>query len=124
MTIFDDNDEDEPADETGKLKVNCFSYVVLRTECTEFETFTTVRENSSFDFDANEETVKDADGSSASSGVGSSSARTNDTELTDLEKDDTKKSSTFDDDSLNASIDDADAFFGDCKGKLLLNLQF
>ena len=85
----------------------------------DFETCSTVRENSSFDFDANDDTVKEADGSSASSGVGSSSAQTsNDTELTDLEKDDTKKSSNFDDDSLNASIDDADALFGDCKGEL------
>ena len=82
----------------------------------DFESFATVRENSSFDFGVNDDTVKEADGSSSSSGVGSTT-RTNDTELTDLEKDETKKSSNFDDDSLNASIDDADALFGECKSK-------
>ena len=56
----------------------------------DFESFATVRENSSFDFGVNDDTVKEADGSSSSSGVGSTT-RTNDTELTDLEKDETKK---------------------------------
>ena len=67
----------------------------------------TVKENSSFDFDTNDETVKEADGSTSSSGVGSSSK---------TDPDDTRKSSTLEDDSLNNSVDDVDALFGLTKG--------